>query len=85
MYRVELTDRANEDLSRLDRAVAQRVTNRLLWLAENCETVSHYALTGRDAGKFRLRVGDYRALYWLDQERHRIVVEAIGHRSDVYR
>lgn len=85
MYRVELTDRANDDLSRLDRAVAQRVTNRLLWLAENCETVSHYALTGRHAGKFRLRVGDYRALYWLDRENRLIEVEAIGHRSDVYR
>ena len=85
MYRVELTDRANDDLSRLDRAVAQRVTNRLLWLAGNCETVSHYALTGRHAGKFRLRVGDYRALYWLDRENRRIEVEAIGHRSDVYR
>lgn len=85
MYSVELTDRAYGDLSRLDREVAQRVTERLLWLAENCETVRHHALTGRHAGKFRLRIGAYRALYWLDRENRRIEVEAIGHRSDVYR
>ena len=84
MYSVRLTDRANDDLSRLDRAVAQRVTDRLLRLAENCESVSHYALTGRHAGKFRLRIGDYRALYWLDPANRRIEVEVIGHRSDVY-
>ena len=84
MYSVALTDRADRDLSRLDKAVAERVSNRLLWLAEHCDSFNHYALTGRHAGKFRLRIGDYRALYWLDRANRRIEVESIGHRSDVY-
>ena len=84
MYRIVLTDRADDDLSRLDRAVAQRVNNGLKRLARNCESVSHVALTGRHAGKFRLRVGNYRALYTIDRENRRIDVESIGHRSSVY-
>ena len=54
-------------------------------LANNAELVRHRALTGQLRGLFRLRVGDYRALYWLDRENRLIEVEAIGHRSDVYR
>ena len=71
-------------MSRLDPPVAQRIMNRLLRLAQDCESVSHHALTGRHSGKFRLRIGDYRALYWLDRENRRIEVELIGHRSQVY-
>jgi mRNA interferase RelE/StbE len=71
-------------MSSLDPPVAQRILNRLNWLAENCESVNHYALTGQHAGKFRLRIGDYRAMYWLDRENRRIEVESIGHRSEVY-
>lgn len=84
MYSIVLTDRADDDLSRLDRGVARRVNNRLLRLAEHCDSFNHYALTGPHAGKFRLRVGDYRALYTIDRENRQIVVETIGHRSEVY-
>ena len=85
MYLVELTDDADEDLLQLDTQVAQQVINRLNWLGENAEEVRHQALTGRWQGYYRLRVGDYRALYTLDHERQRVVVELVGHRRDVYR
>lgn len=85
MYFVEVTDDADDDLLRLDRQVAQQVIDRLEWLGENAEMVRHQALTGRWRGVYRLRVGDYRVLYTLDHERQLVVVEVIGHRSDVYR
>ena len=84
MYSLEFLTAAQADLSRLDPAVAQRVMNRLLWLAKNGEMINHYALTGQHTGKFRLRIGAYRALYWLDHANRRLVVESIGHRSEVY-
>ena len=71
-------------MSRLDPPVKRRIMRRLLRLARECESVSHVALTGPHAGKFRLRIGDYRAVYWLDRENRRIDVESIGHRSSVY-
>ena len=57
----------------------------LTWLAENVDLVNHRALTGRWDGFYRLRAGDYRALYTIDRENRRIVVELVGHRSEVYR
>ena len=66
MYLVELTDDADGDLLQIDRQVTQQVINRLNWLGENAEEVRHQALTGRWQGYYRLRVGDYRALYTLD-------------------
>ena len=85
MYLVELTDGADDDLLRLDRQVAQLVINRLHWLGENAETIRHQALTGRRRGYYRLRIGDYRALYTLDHQRQCVVVALVGHRSEVYR
>ncbi len=84
MYRLELSRTARSNMSRLDPSVERRVMAGLRRLAQNCETVRHIALTGLHAGEFRLRVGDYRALYTIDRESRRIVVELVGHRSDVY-
>ena len=85
MYSLELSDEAKDDLGRLDSTAAQLVINRLTWLTENAELVNHRALTGRWDGFYRLRAGDYRALYTIDRENRRIVVELVGHRREVYR
>ena len=85
MYSVELSDEANDDMARLDSTAAQLVINRLTWLAENAELVNHRALTGRWDGFYRLRAGDYRALYTIDRENRRVVVHLVAHRSEVYR
>jgi mRNA interferase RelE/StbE len=83
-YRVEFTPGADGDLSRLDTPVAQRVLRRLDWLAENAESARHGALVGQLQGLFKIRVGDYRAVYSLDRESRRIIVQAVGHRSEIY-
>ena len=55
-------------------------------LAENAEAVRHQALTGpRHRGQFRLRMGDYRAIYEIDRGNRRIIVLRVQHRSDAYR
>jgi len=40
-------------------------------------------LAGRD--DFRIRVGDYRVVYAVDDDRRLIVIARIAHRSEVYR
>jgi len=40
-------------------------------------------LSGRD--EYRLRVGDYRALYTVEDERGIVATLAVGHRREVYR
>ena len=83
-YRLEFENAAEDDLARLDKAVAQRVLDKLRWLADNAEATRHKALTGQLRELFSLRVGAYRALYVLRREDRRIIVLHIRHRRDVY-
>ncbi len=85
MYQVDFTPGAESDLSRLDVAIAQRVLNRLRWLAENFEAIRPQRLSGQWQTVFKRRVGDYRMLYTLDQTTRKIVVHFIRHRRDVYK
>ena len=84
-YSLEYTNTADNDLSRLDARVAQRVHDAVVRLVENAEAMRHTALTGRYNGQFRLRVGDYRVLYRLDRGRRLITVVRVEHRSEAYR
>ena len=84
-YEVEFTRTAERDLSRLDKAVAQQVLDRLRWLADNADSVSHKALTAQFKGAYSLRIGDYRAIYSYSRMQRKIVVHMVRHRSEVYR
>jgi mRNA interferase RelE/StbE len=85
IYALEYTGKAEAHLEHLDRATAERVAEKILWLAANAAMVKHHALTGEWAGLYRLRVGDYRVIYDLDCDARLVVVVAIGHRRDLYK
>ena len=83
-YTLQFSDRALARLKRLDKPIAQRILSKLEWLATNAALVVHTPLTGDWSGFYRLRVGDYRVIYRLDRDNHLILVEVIGHRSEIY-
>lgn len=85
MFQVEFTATAQSDLARLDKPMAQQVLKKLRWLAENFEAITPEALTGQWQGVFKLRIGDYRALYTCDREKQTIVVRFVRHRREVYK
>jgi mRNA interferase RelE/StbE len=84
MYQVELLPTAINDLRGLDKAVAQRIVNKLRWLAENFESIRPEELAGPLTGLNKLRVGDYRAIYEADRDNRLIIVHLIGHRKVIY-
>ena len=85
-YSLEFTETAERELSRLDAKAARQMRAALIRMAGNVEAVRHQALTGpRYRGKFRLRMGDYRAIYEIDRANRRITVHRVQHRSDAYR
>ncbi len=84
-YNVEFTSQALEDLSRLDAAIARRIAEKIQWLAEHFDQIQAETLTGRFAGLFKLRVGDWRVLYTTDPAQRIITVHVIAHRSKVYK
>lgn len=84
-YEVELSVIALAGLSDLDSGPAQRVRDKIDWLAENADVIRHEAMTGKFQGMYRLRIGAYRAVYDLDQETRTIIFDRIGHRREVYK
>jgi mRNA interferase RelE/StbE len=85
---VILLPAAEEDMEHLDGVVRKRVLRRLVWLGDNAAQVVHHRLTNMPddlAGLCRLRVGDYRILYWVYPQREVLKVYCIRHRREVYR
>jgi len=55
----------------------------MLALAVNPRPHGVAKLSGREA--WRIRVGDYRVIYTIDDARQGVVIYAIGHRREIYR
>lgn len=83
-YDLEYSSRARAGLARLDSKPRRIVSEKIEWLAENAAEYKHEPMTGQYRGMFRLRVGDYRAIYYLDRANRRIVVDRVRHRSRAY-
>jgi mRNA interferase RelE/StbE len=83
-YRIELTRDALRALAKLDKPVRRRIQGAIDKLADDPRPPGMIALRGVP-GAYRMRVGDYRLVYALHDDRLLIVVIDIGHRRDVYR
>jgi mRNA interferase RelE/StbE len=82
-YQVIIKRSAEKELEALPAQLRDRIIRKLLALEENPRPSGVKRLQGGDA--FRLRVGDYRVLYAIEDQAQLITIYAIGHRSEVYR
>ena len=82
---VEFTPRAEKAVKRLDRSVRKRVFDKLREIQGADDPRDCLKpMTGPLAGMFRLRVGDYRVIIDIQDERCVILALDVGHRSVVY-
>jgi mRNA interferase RelE/StbE len=87
-YRVEVGPKARTQLDELDAAVGAAVERRIIWLAQNAATMVHRRLVGMPddlAGLCKLRIGDWRILYWIYHADKIVRIYRIQHRSEIYR
>lgn len=82
-YRVVMEKKASRALVALNPPDRARITGAIELLARNPYPPAARKLTNRLA--YRVRVGDHRIIYSVDDGTITIVVVAIGHRKDVYR
>jgi mRNA interferase RelE/StbE len=82
-YQVILPKSAQKELDRLPNRIEERMVDALSALKEQPRPAACKKLRGENA--WRIRVGDYRAIYEIDDRNARIVVVTIGHRREVYR
>jgi len=82
-YQVLIKRSAEKELDAFSPNLRSRIIARLLKLENDPRPSGIKKLQGQEA--FRLRVGDYRVLYTIDDAEQIVMVFAIGHRREVYR
>ena len=84
-YQVQITARSARDLQRLPEKIATACVEFIFGpLVENPQRVGK-PLRGELAGLRSARRGDYRVIYAIVEDEHRIEVVHIDRRSDIYR
>ena len=81
-YRIDWLNEAQADVRALDQPTAMRIFESILRFARSGNG-NVVALQGEFAGSFRLRAGDYRVLFTLEDDAMRIF--GVRHRSQAYR
>jgi mRNA interferase RelE/StbE len=84
MYETRLTKRVERQLSKLVPEVQVRLQLAIDALEENPRPDGVKKLKGKD-NQYRIRVGDYRIIYTIEDQKLLIVVVQLGARSDVYK
>lgn len=83
-YRVEFSPAAARQLRKLDTSSRHRMDGVIALLAENPRPPSARRLVGGE-GEWRVRTGDYRVIYDIDDGVLVVLVIAVGHRREIYR
>jgi mRNA interferase RelE/StbE len=83
-YTVVSACSARRELERLEAGVARRIISRVEALAKDPRPHGCVKLQGA-ADLWRIRVGDYRVIYLLDDDARLVDIRVVRHRSDAYR
>ena len=85
-YKVVFTDRAKKQIKKLDRSVAALIIGWIEKNLENCENPRIYGknLIANKSGQWRYRIGDYRIICEIQDEKITILVLEVGHRKSIY-
>lgn len=86
-YRIEFTQEAVKTFKKMDRSVARLI---LAWVRKNlegCEDPRAHGkgLTANRSGMWRYRIGDYRLLADIQDDKVLILILEVGHRRDIYK
>ena len=82
-YSLDIKQSAQKELDALDDALFSRIDRKILALAETPRPAGCKRLKGyRD--KWRVRVGDWRVLYIIDDAAKLVSITRIAHRREVY-
>ena len=83
LYRVIVKESVSKDLKKIPKKDVRRIVSAIRTLAENPRPPQSKKLSGQD--RYRLRQGNYRILYSIEDDRLIVCVVKVGDRRDVYR
>lgn len=87
MYKIEFDPKVRKQLKKLDKSISSKI---IRWLYANVDGTSlprlhGKALTGDLAGLWRYRIGDYRVVCDIQDEKLIVLAVHIAHRKQVYK
>ena len=82
-YTVEILRSAQKQLAKIDGQDRERIIDAIRALANDPRPPGSKKLSGRSA--WRIRIGTYRVIYEVHDERLLVLVVAVGHRREAYR
>ncbi len=84
MYDVLIERTAERDIKSLPTAIFDRILPRIKALADNPRPTGCHKLAG-SKNDWRIRIGDYRVVYEIDDARKQVKIFRVRHRREVYR
>lgn len=82
-YKLTLKPLAEKQFAKLPKTIQKRLFAAFLILADNPRPYGSLKLHG-NADYYRVRVGDYRIVYTIDDQQLKVLVLTLGHRQDIY-
>lgn len=82
-YQVTLAPAAARQLRKVDPQVRRRIQGAIELLATDPRPPAARRLVG-GAGEWRVRTGDYRIVYEIEEHRLLVLVVSIGHHREIY-
>lgn len=82
-YSIEIVPKAEKEFLKLPDTVRVKIRDKILSLEDNPRPFGYKKL--KETEYYRLRSGDYRVIYSIDDKVKTINVLSIAHRKDVYR
>lgn len=85
-YKIQFTEHALKQLKKMDKHTASLITGWLRKNIENCSDPRQHGkgLTANRSGQWRYRIGDYRVISEIQDDKIIVLVVEIGHRKEIY-
>jgi mRNA interferase RelE/StbE len=85
MYKLEVTKSVEKDFNKISKEKHEYLLNAIESLSSNPFPISQYKKLKGTMNSYRLRVGDYRILYEVEDVIKIITVYRVRHRKEVYK
>ncbi len=82
-YKVKVKKSAEKELRKIPKKELIKIIDQIRSLADNPHPPGSKKLTNQE--KYRIRIGNYRVLYKVEDEILTIFVIKVGHRKEIYR
>lgn len=83
-YAIRISRAASKELQNVPAKMFEKITSAIYNLESDPRPPGHKKLKGQQEPIYRIRIGDYRVLYQIDDVIRIVDVQKVGHRKDIY-